>query len=278
MIRFCLALLLAVCSCSAFPPWVGFRQVNQAPPVTPYTAQLLIDFESGINGATIDATYMNANDHGTPDNPWITGGATLPTVTTAQFRSLITPVIVNSVTYDDATGTRGASFTHATDGYAQHQLTGGPYNQSVTAACWWKSTMPEPDTLFGTYDVLSLQNSGGGGSEWAVAQIQNWGMHAHASGTGAGGVGKGLDINLHRDTWYWIVVKYARADGCYLNIYDTTGALVGTSYCPFGASTEGVRFIQFGNIAPHAAFPTGNLFYDNIVFLIGSNPTFPVGP
>lgn len=248
---------------------------------SPYTAQMLVDFESGINGATIDATYMNANDKGTPPAAWTITG-TAPTVSTANARQLITPVTVEAVTYDTVGGTRSASFTHATAGETLFQF-GEPRLNDVTIACWWKDTMPEPDGLNGTYDFLILGNEHDGTAGWGVFQMQAWTAWAHANGVGAGGSGKGGPIaGLHRDTWYWVVLKNKANDGAYLSIYTEAGVLLGTSFCPNDTNNGSVRHVEFGNPVPHGAFPTGAVFIDNVVILwgasAGASSPYPVGP
>lgn len=249
---------------------------NSAPAgSSPIAANLYVDFESGINGDAVNAAYMNANDKGTPPNAWYLEG-TAGTVSTSQFKRLVTPVTVDGTTYTDAGGTRGAAWSHASAGDVGFQFSDDPALNDLTFACWWKSTMPQPDGLFGTYDFISLENRFSTVSEWSVMQLNNWNLKAHSNGT----PNVGSDIAVNRDTWYWVVLKNQRGVGSLLTVYNEDGSLRGSSSCLDHASSgsQGTRFVEFGNHTPHASFPTGSVFFDNVVIIWGANPAYPVGP
>lgn len=247
----------------------------------PYTAEMLLDFEAGIHGATIDATYMNANDKGTPPNLW-TITATAPTVSTVNAKQLTTPVIVGGVTYDTVGGTRSMESTHATAGNIATQWSGGARINDVAIGCWWKTTVPNPDQsnggFPGTYDLLKTEHEFGPSSEWSVMQLENFELSAHSS------CGNGSGIAIVRDTWYWVVLVDKKGYGSHVYVYNEDGTLRGESFIAFGcnANTLSVRHIVIGNPVPHGAFPTGSEFFDNIVIRWGpsatTSVTHPFGP
>jgi hypothetical protein len=262
-------------------PFIAF--LSGSPP-SAMSANLFLDFESGSNGDSVNATYLENNDIGTLPNfggqsTWSIIGTT-PTVSTADKHDLVSPVTVSGTTYSGQGGTRSVKFTHATEGEFLFQMQDDPATHDVTVGCWWKSTIADPDTLNGTYDYITLGGRHDGvNSAWGTFQLRcfdtgGFVVRAHA----AGGSGVGSNITVSRDTWYWVVLQYKQADGCYLSIYNTSSTLVGTSYCPQSANVQGVRFVEFGNIEAHADFPTADVYFDSIAILWGTTTTFPVGP
>lgn len=244
---------------------IGGAGSSPATPSTPFAAQLYVPFEAGVDGAAVDATYMIANDIGTPPAAWsaVTG---VPVVTTAQFKHLITPVEVGGVTYDDATGTRGCNYPLSMLGRVSFAFAAGQRIYDVIIGCWFKCTMPDPDLLNGTYDILNLEHEFVGFSEFSILQMQNWEIFAHnSSGVSATG------ISIERDTWYWVTLATdndsSSTEGTHVLVYNDDATLRGSIFLPYPApAPSGVRFAQFGNVNPHGDFPTGSLFFDNIVY------------
>lgn len=240
---------------------VGFQGSN------PIKSDLWQSFEAGSDNDPINAAYLNANDVGTPPNPWTTVG-TIPIVSTEQVHKLIRPVQVAGINYFDTNGTRSCEFTHASLGFAEFQWSSG-YPTDLICAAWWKSTMPLPN--FGNYDLLVMEHLFSGLSEFAVFQQQNNTVRAHTS------LGAGANIIITNNTWYWIVLRAQTGIGATLYVYSDTGALVGTSTLGYGANPNGVRYVQVGNVNPHSSFPSGSAFFDNCVF-IWTSPTVPLPP
>lgn len=247
--------------------------------VTPYNANMLLSFEGGANGDPIDAPYLEANDIGALPNiggpsSWLIIGTT-PTVSTAQARNLITPVRIAGTDYA-GTGTKSAKFTTLSEGEFLFAFQDDPATQDVTVAFWWKSTLPEPDPLNGTYDYCTLGGRHDGvNAAWGTFQVgAGWNARAHAGG----GTGTGENIPIHTNTWYWVVSQYKRGDGHYLRMYGEDRSLVGTSYCQQSANVQGVRFVEFGNIEAHASFQAGDVYFDNIVIIWGDTTPMPIGP
>ena len=251
---------------------------SRPPGTTPYVAQMLLPFESGNNGDTIDAAYMAANDiHVTlpVGASWNTENSAV-TVSTAQTHALTTPVTVNGTTYDTVGGTRCLEAPNVNIGAVYLQFTDDPNPYDVTIACWFKNTLPQPDGLNQTYDFLSLGNRFETTTNFAVMQSQNWQMRAHSQ------TGIGSNIAWNRDTWYWVVLKNKQNSatrGSYLWMYNEDGSLLGTSFVAHNAAntTQGTRFMNIGQMRDNAG--TGSAFFDNCVLLWETGEvTAPVGP
>ncbi len=238
------------------------------------TGNLWINFESGAHSGAMTPSYLDTNAIGDiSTQTWRLEGASANAFVitgTGNYRPLSSSIVINGTTYNDTTGIRGCRFNHS--GASNVGITlDAPYPDWVTFACWWKSDIPDPDLLFGTYDYIALNNFGGG---WAVFQSQSWLGSAH---TVSGGVGDGGgDITLQRNTPYWVVVRNIRYSGGYVDIYSTGRSLIGSSFYPHGPNTSGTQDIEFGNHTPHGDFPTGFVYYDNIIIATGSGVNAPI--
>lgn len=237
--------------------------------VVPITANLLVDFESGTDGAAVDPAYLIANTKGTLPNNWIWGTVGSPTVSTSQSKPLATPVSVNGVVYP-GTGNRSIAWSHTAVSSLRYSYN-APYSD-VTFSAWFKCSLPQPDPLSGFYDLIQLANQFSGTSEFAVMQLRDWNLRAHSS------QGQGANIPINRDTWYWVTLKNRAGNGAYLNVYNEGLTLVGSSFCPFGANPNGTQIVLFGNVNPHGALQPGFCYFDNIVVGSGVNAIHPLGP
>lgn len=240
------------------------------------TADVLLDFEADSDGTAIDATWLNANTRGTPVNSWAVIGTGTSTVS-AEDHAYISPFLIGATTYSSA-GTRGGKFQLSTGQRGFQFQLNSPYTLEVTLSCWFKTTMPSDATTEGQWDLVNLENSGGGGSQWCDVQLQGnpLQVHAHAND---GATTRGAEISLSANTWYFFSLKYQNSGtrGAYLSVFSSTGTLLGTSFCAFGASTEGVRFVQIGNVGPHGQTSTGYFYFDGIA-VDYTDATHPLGP
>jgi hypothetical protein len=235
---------------------------------TNMTVPLLLTFESGTIGEPINAAYMNANTIGILPGTWtLEGTAGIVSLTN---RALTTPVIVAGTPYTGV-GTRGLEFSHRTEGYFQLRWPSGQRTNSVVLAGWFMDTMPADNT--DNFDMVSLETAfDGSRAEFATMQLDSFTLLAHTS------QGGGRPVPIRRATWYWVVVLSKRGVGCTVWVYNTSGELVGTSFCPFGSNSNGTSIVTIGNSNPHGHFPSGSAFFDSVLILWGIDPPAPVGP
>lgn len=248
----------------------------------PMSVTTLQHFEASTDGTTVTQAILNSGTLGSTFDGWSTitdpDNQTSGTTSTLKIETDSSFNFPGSVTVDGspytATGSRGMRSTHSDSQCIQLDLP-SPGNQlSIGFYFRWNGA----NQNFSPRDCVAMRADPTGGFQMMQVYDNPTQPYVHIHFQPNGGSGVGNDVDIDKDTWYWITMKHTAGGGTTrLSVYDaTTLALIGTSTGTVtGSSTVGVTTIQMGCIR-YAAGSGQTFDYDNLV--IDSAGTFPLLP
>jgi hypothetical protein len=249
------------------------------------TGHALVDFENGSNGDTITATIMTNSTKGSLNWTTVNGASIAETpgtvpqlkINTNSSVQLYTPASINGTNYTGS-GTRGMRATLGACNAVMIEFPAGSFPATLSMGFYFRFNGPPVN--FSPRDLINFQDEGG---QYQVFQIYDEAnaapnnipyFHTHMSR--APNVGN--DVDFQRDTWYWVSVYRAAANGTMqIKFYDVADnySLLGTSSSTVSATTAGVKWIYLGAYK-YADDNSQSVDYDNII--ISTNGVYPLGP
>ena len=248
------ALLLAViCTVSADRRrLLGARNVAAASGIT---ADLWQTFEGTMDVAGLEANDNNASATWLVNNPssYITASASAERAT------------VSTVNSTSDSGTLGAEFALTGASAAYLTCNFGSDKANISIGFWFKA--PVAPTV--NRNLIRGQNNAGSDALDTITfrystKYVGWGAAGNNNGTA-------LTVN----TWYWITIQYNQNATCYLRVYDTAGALVGseaTVAAPNIAERK-LYLLDYNGLSLDAGV---SIYIDDLV--VTYSATFPLGP
>jgi hypothetical protein len=226
-------------------------------------ADLYVDFESGSVGDVMTTSYLSSVTYGIGSWSEYTPSFSV----SDQQKTLPGAVNVGGTQYVDI-GTRGARFdNNDASSFSYFYFDENPSDVSV--GLFAKTNVPTSPwsaldwVEFGVLDACVIQLLSYNGN-----YIRSHSVFPTTYGE---------NIAIEQDKWYWITMKWVRADGCYLNVYDADDwSLVGSSNLPGEVLDTTVDFMRIGSNS-HGEYSDTSTYFDNII-LDWTDATFPLLP
>jgi hypothetical protein len=197
---------------------------------TAFKNQALIDFEGGSANTAVTEPTLRASRKGYAGGVMGFTGTAMK-YQTADSKPLVsgTPRLNDGATYPAGAGTLGVEYLTASGANSFISWffvngTGLPLTK-VTAATWFKSTMPNNDTSAAP-DVFSIAGASGGDFVNALFR-SNGGATSRCMELEVNGGSFGC-VDMATATWYVIYLEYNKGNHKVLSIYDASCSLVGT--------------------------------------------------
>lgn len=242
---------------------------RSTPELPPIDVDLFYDGEVSDNiGDGLSSSNLSAGTHATWTPSWDFTGAGLANMKIASSAAgLLRSVKVAGNTYN-TNGIKG--FSYPSNINQCNCAVSLPSGKDILSIGFW-FTFGGDGGNFDTIDHVGFYKLTGG---YFIAQTFSDKIRAH--GDNGGGSVVGDDITLVPGTRYWITMKHIAAGLCSLQVYNTSGVLIGSSSVTISSSGP-CTGLQFGRIDNHTVSATNTTnIIDNIIVDF-TNAQFPLG-
>src|SRR3990167_8125369 len=206
-------------------------------------ADLFMDFETSTDGTAVTTVIASDATHTSASPTWTVSASMTSFVvsTTSSLGTMLSTFTVDGTNYDGSGGTRGWARNHPAAGPQLTQAAITTNSSKVSVGAWWRTGLGTTASfvLFDWYEIDA--NSG---TEYCVLQANDdnnnstFKVLAHASSSNGG------DITVSSNTIYWMTLQMDTGAGtCELEVYNSTGGLVGSSSGTVATGNNINRFI-----------------------------------
>ena len=228
-----------------------------------------LDFETGVNGDQIVPGNALTSAHGGNCTWTVQGGSSANLVIdTALDKPLLTQISVNGVSFAPPNaGTRGVHKDPITGGQFLQCAWSGGSTTTASIGVWWHSSAATDSQ---TYSMFGI----GGGGDVATVSIAGAVNPSHLIIEANSGDSTGF-VTIATNTWYMVTLQYVSNGTHSMNVYDTSGAQIGSTVTVAATGINPPVTAFLGQTHAGAGTSANNWGWDNwqIDYL---NGTFPL--
>ena len=244
---------------------LAFKQSAASAPDVIFS-EAFLDFETSSAGTVIDTTIATNSTKGyIPSAYTVTGPITQLKISTDAERAVPASPIAMDVTYTDSGATRGLVMSNIVDSqYVSYNF--GANKTTASVGFWIRHTFDGSGVFINPIDIS-------GGGSLAALSVKDGGAPGFAVETDGG---DGAYVTVSGNTWYWCSLTYVQNNICTLTVFDTSGAVVGTSTNTTGNNP--CNLVRFGRVDAHTASHPSTYYHMDDILIRWATAFKPTGP